>query len=73
MVKSTSISCNHGHSSHLQTFANLENGSVAVSRIHEIASLPAEENSVAKGTSPKMGQWPSAGEIKFEDVRLTYK
>ncbi|KAK7689002.1 hypothetical protein QCA50_007693 [Cerrena zonata] len=57
----------------LMTFANLENGSVAVSRIHEIASLPAEENSVAKGTSPKMGQWPSAGEIKFEDVRLTYK
>ncbi|CAL1703415.1 unnamed protein product [Somion occarium] len=58
----------------LMTFANLENGSVAVSRIHEVVSLPPEDTSTSTKVSLSVPtNWPSTGEIKFENVQLQYK
>ncbi|KAK7692904.1 hypothetical protein QCA50_004540 [Cerrena zonata] len=49
----------------------IENGSVAVSRIHEIVTLPAESDKAKSAEVP--AEWPSQGEITFDNVKLRYK
>ncbi|KAJ6583769.1 P-loop containing nucleoside triphosphate hydrolase protein [Mycena sp. CBHHK59/15] len=58
-------------SSLLTYLADVENGSVAISRIHEIATLPAEEVSAPPAEAP--ADWPSRGDLAFEDVQLSYR
>ncbi|KAJ7028056.1 P-loop containing nucleoside triphosphate hydrolase protein [Mycena alexandri] len=64
----------------LMNISNLENGSVALSRIHEIASLPEEEEEDSTGekgnrSSEKDSSVPFAayGAVEFRDVRLQYE
>jgi len=60
-----------------QCLANVENDSVSMSRIHEVASLPAEEDPGKAATSVEKeaenGAWPAAGSIVFHDVTMRYK
>ena len=55
-----------------QYLASAENGSVSVSRIHEIATLPPEHNEDRETRIPPK-EWPHKGEITFQQVELRYK
>ncbi|KAK7691634.1 hypothetical protein QCA50_005033 [Cerrena zonata] len=50
--------------------ASVENGTVSVSRIYEIATLPAEPDVVETAELPD--DWPRDGAISFENVELRY-
>ncbi|KAJ7653006.1 P-loop containing nucleoside triphosphate hydrolase protein [Mycena rosella] len=62
--------------SHLLTsFASVENGSIAIDRIQEYATLPAEEKT---GTADEiaasdLSSWPSAGNLVFSDFSMRYR
>ncbi|KAJ7818313.1 P-loop containing nucleoside triphosphate hydrolase protein [Mycena olivaceomarginata] len=54
---------------------NIENASIAVSRIHEIASLPKEQGPnefPGKEVSSEKSDSSAAGSVVFENVRLQY-
>jgi ABC-type multidrug transport system fused ATPase/permease subunit len=54
---------------------NIENASIAVSRIHEIASLPKEQGPnefPGKEVSSGKSDSSAAGSVVFENVRLQY-
>lgn len=55
--------------------AQVENGSVSISRVHEISSLPAEEETASVVVSPstEKGEWPREGNVTFEHVQMRYK
>uniref|UniRef100_A0A6B2KWS6 Uncharacterized protein n=1 Tax=Arcella intermedia TaxID=1963864 RepID=A0A6B2KWS6_9EUKA len=55
----------------LRLVADLENALVSVERCVEYTRLPSEAPKVIEGTPPK--NWPSAGEVIFEDVVLRYR
>ena len=55
----------------LQSLALIENGSVAVSRIHEVATLLEEPDRAQLSDTP--ADWPSQGEVIFDNVKLRYK
>ena len=42
-----------------------------MSRIHEIVTLPPENDKAQSAEVP--AEWPSRGEIVFDDVKLQYK
>ena len=55
----------------LQSLAQVENGSVSISRVHEIVKLPPEESEV---TSEGPGaDWPTSGRVEFKGVTMRYK
>ena len=54
----------------------VENGSVAVSRIHEVVTLPAEPDSaleISNGEEQELKDWPARGGVQFDSVQLRYK
>lgn len=55
--------------------AQAENGSVSISRVHEISNLPSEEDAAVVVSPPESekGSWPRGGAIKFENVQMRYK
>jgi ABC-type multidrug transport system fused ATPase/permease subunit len=58
-----------------QNLNNIENASIAVSRIHEIASLPKEQGPnefPGKEVSSEKSDSSAAGSVVFENVRLQY-
>lgn len=55
----------------LQSLARIENGSIAVSRIHEVATLSKEPDRAQLTDAP--AEWPSQGEVVFDNVKLRYK
>ncbi|KAJ6540558.1 P-loop containing nucleoside triphosphate hydrolase protein [Mycena capillaripes] len=62
----------------LMNVSTVENGSVALSRIHEIASLPKEEDTARgslekKPSSEKHEAFAPHGAVQFCDVRLQYE
>lgn len=52
--------------------ANVENGAVAVERVHEIVSLYPEEDTLNATKLPVEELWPERGEIVFEDYSMRY-
>ncbi|KAK7692905.1 hypothetical protein QCA50_004541 [Cerrena zonata] len=58
----------------LMSVAMVENGSVAVSRIHEVVTLPAEpDNALEVTTDSEPKGWPNHGSVQFENVQIRYK
>ncbi|EPS93155.1 hypothetical protein FOMPIDRAFT_1056220 [Fomitopsis schrenkii] len=55
----------------LMTLAQIENGSVSISRVHEIVKLLPEEGSVS--LEPPDINWPSSGRVEFKCVTMRYK
>ncbi|KAH9920611.1 P-loop containing nucleoside triphosphate hydrolase protein [Fomitopsis serialis] len=55
----------------LMCLAEVENGSVSISRIHEIVTLPPEEDSAAYVAFDE--NWPSAGSVEFKGVSMRYQ
>ena len=54
----------------------VENGSVAVSRIHEVVTLPVEPDSaleISNGEGQELKDWPARGGVQFDSVQLRYK
>lgn len=63
-------------STFLMRWADIENGTVSLERIHDIVSLPPEDNRVPnKGMSPTSieKQWSPMGSVVFQDVTLRYR
>ena len=63
-------------STFLMRWADIENGTVSLERIHDIVSLPPEDNQVPnKGMSPTSieKQWSPMGSVVFQDVTLRYR
>ena len=56
----------------IRTFNNCEIQMVAVERILEFVRVRPEPPPVVGGGDPPLPDWPSAGEIAFEGVRLRY-
>jgi len=66
----------NGLSNLLISMAQSENGSVSISRVHEISNLPPEEETASVVCVPALhekGSWPREGSIKFENVQMRYK
>ncbi|KAJ7653017.1 P-loop containing nucleoside triphosphate hydrolase protein [Mycena rosella] len=62
--------------SHLLTsFASVENGSIAIDRIQEYATLPAEEkgSTADQIAASDLSSWPSAGNLVFSDFSMRYR
>ncbi|KAF7349689.1 hypothetical protein MSAN_01695700 [Mycena sanguinolenta] len=58
----------------LMNFSSLENSAVAVSRIHEIATLPAEEDPGLDTPDDSLSEKINVrGTVAFESVRLQYR
>ncbi|KAJ6535718.1 P-loop containing nucleoside triphosphate hydrolase protein [Mycena capillaripes] len=55
----------------LNSFASLENGSVAIDRIEEFAKLTGEEKTRIDVNAHSA--WPSAGSLRFEDYSMKYR
>ncbi|KAJ6528440.1 P-loop containing nucleoside triphosphate hydrolase protein [Mycena capillaripes] len=55
----------------LNSYASVENGSVAIDRIEEFAKLPAEEKTELK--IQDYSAWPSAGSLTFSDYSMKYR
>ncbi|CAL1707862.1 unnamed protein product [Somion occarium] len=55
----------------LMSLALIENGTVAVSRIHEIATLPPEPDDAKDAITPV--DWPQEGTVVFDNVQLRYR
>jgi len=55
----------------LMCLADVENGSVSIARIHEIVTLPPEEDSAAYGATDE--NWPSTGSVEFKGVSMRYQ
>ncbi|KAH8077273.1 P-loop containing nucleoside triphosphate hydrolase protein [Cristinia sonorae] len=62
-----------GLSNLLISMAQAENGSVSISRVHEISNLPAEEETATVMTPMEKGTWPRQGSVKFENLQMRYK
>jgi hypothetical protein len=58
-----------------QNLAGLENASVAISRIHEIATLTSESDPSDSETksSTTLGSSAGEGSVVFQDIRLQYR
>ncbi|KAF8171015.1 P-loop containing nucleoside triphosphate hydrolase protein [Mycena galopus ATCC 62051] len=59
----------------LNSFANMENGSVSIDRIEEFAKLPPEEKTTLQEGITVNGtpDWPSAGSLTFSDFSMKYR
>ncbi|TFY69692.1 hypothetical protein EVJ58_g284 [Rhodofomes roseus] len=55
----------------LMSMAQVENGSVSISRILEIVNLPPEEDSTVYSTPD--ADWPSVGSVEFKAVSMRYQ
>jgi ATP-binding cassette subfamily C (CFTR/MRP) protein 1 len=56
----------------IRTFIQCESGLINVERIHQFTELPQElPDIMPKNRPPK--EWPTSGEIKFENVSMRYK
>ncbi|KZT65538.1 P-loop containing nucleoside triphosphate hydrolase protein [Daedalea quercina L-15889] len=56
----------------LMSTAAVENGSVSISRIHEIVNLPPEEDPTGNPATPDRN-WPSSGSVEFKGVSMRHK
>jgi hypothetical protein len=61
----------------LNSYASVENGSVAIERIAEFAKLPEEEKTSTTDevsiTIHDHSAWPSAGSLAFSDFSMKYR
>ncbi|KAJ7837907.1 P-loop containing nucleoside triphosphate hydrolase protein [Mycena leptocephala] len=58
----------------LNSYASVENGSVAIDRIAEFAKLPEEEKTTSHGpTIRDHSTWPSTGTLTFSDFSMKYR
>ncbi|KAJ7489763.1 P-loop containing nucleoside triphosphate hydrolase protein [Mycena galericulata] len=59
----------------LNSYALVENGSIAIDRIEEYAKLPKEEKTVAADDIilSDLSAWPSAGRLVFSDFSMRYR
>ncbi|KAF7344066.1 p-loop containing nucleoside triphosphate hydrolase protein [Mycena venus] len=56
----------------LNSYASVENGSIAIDRIKEFAKLPMEEKSNEIAIN-RHSAWPSAGSLTFSDFSMKYR
>lgn len=58
-----------------QSMAQAENGTVSISRVHEISNLPCEEDAAVVVSPPgsEKGSWPRGGDVKLENLQMRYK
>ena len=76
MVMCLSIESDSSLTFIFQSLAMVENGSVAVSRIHEVVTLPVEPDSaleISNGEEQELKDWPARGGVQFDSVQLRYK
>lgn len=59
----------------LQSYSQIENGSISLRRIHEMATLQPERDSQATDivVPSKKGMWPAKGSIVFEEFSMKYR
>ncbi|KAJ7139196.1 P-loop containing nucleoside triphosphate hydrolase protein [Mycena epipterygia] len=59
----------------LNSYASVENGSIAIDRIEEYAKLPEEEKTVTSDeiTTSDHSAWPSTGSLVFSDFSMRYR
>jgi hypothetical protein len=50
----------------------MENGTVSIGRVQEIAELPSEDQGGSLPVSKMSKGWPAHGSIVFSDVKLRY-
>lgn len=57
----------------LLAWTRVENGVVAIERVHEVVLNPGEQDrAVTKDTEKKLESWPQLGMVEFENVTARY-